>query len=94
MDGKPSKNQNDMTFQMKVLLYKNQAFLQKHRDCAIVDSQNKAERRTKELLQLSAKLRGRGVKSLDEEMECMLDHLEELDSFNTDQDDRSWDPQP
>ena len=80
MDGKLSKNQNDMTFQMKVMPHKNKNFLEQHRINAIAEKRKKAEQRTKELLELSAKLRGLQVKDLDEEMESMLDELELLDT--------------
>jgi hypothetical protein len=57
MDGKLQKRQSDMTFQMKVLLYKNAEFLAKHRRHVQEDTLASAEQRTKELLQLSAQMR-------------------------------------
>ena len=50
MDGKLRSRQSDMTFQMKVLLYKNQEFLDKHRDFVKADKIASAKARTRELL--------------------------------------------
>jgi hypothetical protein len=57
MDGKLQKRQSDMTFQMKVLLYKNAEFLANHRRHVQEDKLASAEQRTKELLKLSAQMR-------------------------------------
>jgi hypothetical protein len=57
MDGKLQKRQSDMTFQMKVLLYKNAEFLANYRRHVQEEKLASAEQKTKELLQLSAQLR-------------------------------------
>jgi hypothetical protein len=46
-----------MTFQMKLLLYKNAEFLANHRRHVQEEKLASAEQKTKELLQLSAQLR-------------------------------------
>lgn len=56
MDGKLRNRQSDMTFQMKVLLYKNQEFLDKHREFVKNDKKILAMNRTRELLQQRATL--------------------------------------
>ena len=53
MDGKLSTRQNDMTFQMKVLLYKNQAFLEEHKKDVLEENRKAAAARTKALLKSS-----------------------------------------
>jgi hypothetical protein len=57
MDGKLQKRQSYMTFQMKVLLYKNAEFLATHKRHVLEDKLVSAEQKTKELLKLSAQLR-------------------------------------
>jgi hypothetical protein len=57
MDGKLQKRQSDMTFQMKVLLYKNAEFLATHRRHVQEARLASADQKTKELLKLSAQLR-------------------------------------
>ena len=78
-----------MTFQMKVLLYKNKAFIEKHQGYVVVDEHKKAEKRTKELLELSARLRGERAKNLDDEMESMLEALESDEAEDDEQDEQS-----
>jgi hypothetical protein len=52
------RRESDMTFQMKVLLYKNAEFLATHsRRHVQEDKLASAEQKTKELLKLSAQLR-------------------------------------
>jgi hypothetical protein len=51
MDGKLNPRQNDMTFQMKVLLYKNQGFLEEHNKEVQEDNRKAAAARTRALLQ-------------------------------------------
>jgi hypothetical protein len=51
MDGKLQKRQSDMTFQMKVLLYKNKDFLAEHRLRMKELASKEAEERTKKLLE-------------------------------------------
>ena len=53
MDGKLNSRQNDMTFQMKVLLYKNQAFLEEHQKEVKDENRKAAAARTKALLKSS-----------------------------------------
>jgi hypothetical protein len=53
MDGKLNSRQNDMTFQMKVLLYKNQAFLEEHKKDVLEENRNAAAARTKAFLKSS-----------------------------------------
>ena len=55
MDGKLKKRQSDLTFEMKVLLYKNTEFLRKHFDKIRHDNMRAAEARTKEILDARAK---------------------------------------
>ena len=65
------KNQNDMTVQMKVLLYKNSKFLEDHYQHVEEDRKAAAEKRTKELLQLSASMRNDEEITPDLEMTMM-----------------------
>jgi hAT family C-terminal dimerisation region len=51
MGGKLNSRQNDMTFQMKVLLYKNQGFLEEHKKEVLEGNRKAAAARTKALLQ-------------------------------------------
>ena len=71
MDGKLRSMQSDITFQMKVILYKNKAFLEQHRRHVRDDQQAAAEERTRELLQYSASLKKES--DIDEEMDMMLE---------------------
>ena len=50
MDGKLKKHQSDMTFQMKVLLCKNQEFLKDHQRKVEMSRRAVAEQRTKDLI--------------------------------------------
>ena len=83
MDEKLKQRQSDMTFQMKVLLYRNRKFLAQYRAHAAVDEVKGAAERTRKLLERSAELRmGRKCDDdedideeddIDEELEAMLD---------------------
>ena len=75
MDGKLKKKQSDLTFQMKVLLYKNRDFLERHKHHAEEDARKEAEARTKALLKVSAALRSDD--DIDEEFDDMLSACEE-----------------
>ena len=55
MDGKLNSRQNDTTFQMKVLLYKNQGFLEEHKKEVLEENKKAAETRTKAFLKSSTK---------------------------------------
>jgi hypothetical protein len=71
MDEKLGTRQTDLTFQMKVLLYKNQTFLEEHRDHVHLDKKREAEQRTKELLAKSLSMRDEDG-SDDEELQAMI----------------------
>ena len=71
MDDKLKKSQTDMTFQMKVLLYRNKQFLVNHRHHVQQDARREAELKTKKLLDLSAKLRNED--EIDDELSAMID---------------------
>ena len=71
MDGKLNSRQNDMTFQMKVLLYKNQSFLEDHKKEVLEENKKAAAARTKALLELStANMKDSDI---DEELEGWID---------------------
>ena len=55
MDGKLRKRQSEMTFQMKVLLYKNQDFLEAHKQRVKEEHRKAAQLRTKEMLAMVTK---------------------------------------
>jgi hypothetical protein len=57
MDDKLRKQQSDFTFQMKVLLCKNNNFLMQHRLDVKEEQLKAAETKTKKLLKISAKIR-------------------------------------
>jgi hypothetical protein len=71
MDGKLNSRQNDMTFQMKVLLYKNQGFLEEHQREVLEENRKAAAARTKALLNSDTALM---VDSdIDDELEGCMD---------------------
>jgi hypothetical protein len=71
MDGKLGNRQNNMTFQMKVLLYKNQAFLEDHKKEVREEDRKAAAARTKALLKTSmAKMK---ESDIDDEFEGLMD---------------------
>jgi len=78
MDGKLNSQQSDLTFQMKVLLYKNQQFLNEHRVNVLEDNRKAAALKTKELLQQS--MSGKDEDD-NEETLGMLDAYEEDDEM-------------
>ena len=83
MDGKLNKQQNDLTFQMKLLLHKNKDFL-KHNAGVMSDRMRAmAEARTKKLLEVSAGLRD--ADEPNEELEHLLStvNLEEEEEEST-----------
>jgi hypothetical protein len=53
MDGKLNSRQSEMTFQMKVMLYKNQQFLEKYRHIVEDADRRHAAQKTKDLLKQS-----------------------------------------
>jgi hAT family C-terminal dimerisation region len=71
MDGKLNSRQNDMTFQMKVLLYKNQGFLEEHKKEVEEKNRKAAAARTRALLQESTALMEDS--NIDDELEGFLD---------------------
>jgi hAT family C-terminal dimerisation region len=71
MDGKLNSRQKDMTFQMKVLLYKNQAFLEEHKKEVLEENKKAAAARTKALLESSTK--NMKDSDIDEELEGWMD---------------------
>jgi hypothetical protein len=63
-----------MTFQMKVLLYKNQGFLEEHKKEVLEENRMAAEARTKALLQEdTAQLEDSDI---DDELEGCMDAFE------------------
>jgi hypothetical protein len=71
MDGKLGNRQNNMTFQMKVLLYKNKAFLEEHKKDVKEENRKAAAVRTKALLKSSmANMKGSDI---DDELEGLMD---------------------
>ena len=82
MDGRLSKRQSGMTFQSKVLLYKNKGFLEKYKDIIKQAYTKDAEKRTRELLRLSSAIREAAV--LDEETQLFMDAFDGFDSDSED----------
>ena len=77
MDGKLSSGQNGMTFQMKVLLYKNQGFLEEHKTHVKEENRKAAAERTKALLESStAKMKDSNI---DDELDGWMDAFENDD---------------
>ena len=74
MDEKLKQKQSDMTFQMKVLLYRNKDFLDIYRDHVEEDRLAAASLRTKRLLELSASLKKED--EIGEDLEQMLDYCD------------------
>jgi hypothetical protein len=74
MDGKLNSRQNDMTFQMKVLLYKNQGFLEENKKEVIEENRKAAAARTKALLESSTALMDDS--DIDDELEGCMDAFE------------------
>ena len=56
MDGKLKKRQSNLTFEMKVLLYKNHDFLKRHLTNYRLDKLREAEERTREVLNSRASI--------------------------------------
>jgi hypothetical protein len=83
MDGKLNSNQSDLTFQMKVLLYKNQSFLKEHRSNVLEDKRKAAALKTKELLQQS--MSGKDDDAIEETL-GVLDVYGDDDDDDDDQD--------
>ena len=77
MDGKLKQKQTDMTFQMKVLIYRNQKLLSQYRQHIEEDNVKAAAARTKELLELSASLKKE--EEIDEELDTMLGYCADKD---------------
>jgi hypothetical protein len=72
MDGKLNTRQNDMTFQMKVLLYKNQGFLEEeHKKDVLEENRKAAAARTKALLKTTVS--DMQDSDIDDELEARLD---------------------
>jgi hAT family C-terminal dimerisation region len=71
MDGKLNSRQNDMIFQMKVLLYKNQGFLEEHKKEVLEENRKAAAARTKALLQTDTALMEDS--DIDDELEGCMD---------------------
>jgi hAT family C-terminal dimerisation region len=71
MDGKLNTRQKDMTFQMKVLLYKNQAFLEEHKKDVLEENRKAAAARTKALLKSS--MDNMKDSDIDDELEGWMD---------------------
>jgi hAT family C-terminal dimerisation region len=74
MDGKLNSRQNDMTFQMKVLLYKNQGFLEENKKEVMEVNRKAAAARTKALLESSTALMQDS--DIDDELEGCMDAFE------------------
>jgi hypothetical protein len=68
MDGKLRKRQSEMTFQMKVLLYKNQGFLESHKQRVKEEHKKAAQQRTKEMIAMVAKDKKDSDSDIDEDM--------------------------
>ena len=79
MDGKLNAMQKDMTFQMKVLLYKNANFLQRYSGKIQESSLEDAEQKTKELLKQHIASKQDADIGTDEESLMDLYHLSELE---------------
>ena len=71
-----------LTFQSKVLLYKNKGFLEKYKDIIKQAYTKDAEKRTRELLRLSSAIRAAAV--LDEETQLFMDAFDGFDSDSED----------
>jgi hAT family C-terminal dimerisation region len=71
MDGKLNTRQNDMTFQMKVLLYKNQGFLEEHKKDVLEENRKAAAARTKALLKTTVS--DMQDSDIDDELEGWMD---------------------
>jgi hAT family C-terminal dimerisation region len=71
MDGKLNARQNEFTFEMKVLLYKNQAFLEEFKQEVLEESKRAAAARTKALL--AASVNGVKDSDIDDELEGWMD---------------------
>jgi len=71
MDGKLNSRQNDMTFQMKVLLYKNKDFLEEYKKDVLEENRKAAAARTKALLKSSTD--NMKESDIDEELEGLMD---------------------
>jgi len=93
MDGNLNRRQNDMTFQMKVLLYKNNDLMKVQEKFATEERMKEAEKRTKDLLKKSmgylkkeaqekaeeAKKAGLGEEDIDEEdISAGVEELEDM----------------
>ena len=76
MDGKLLRRQNDLTFQMKVILYKNTKFLELHKIIVEDERRTEAARRAKKLLEKSTELYE--DQDIDEDMELLMDSYAEL----------------
>jgi hAT family C-terminal dimerisation region len=73
MDGKLNARQNDMTFQMKVLLYKNQDFLEEYEKEVLEENKSAAAERTKSLMKSS--LSAVKDSEINDELEGWMDAL-------------------
>jgi hypothetical protein len=71
MDGKLGNRQNNMTFQMTVLLYKNQALLEDHKKEVREEDRKAAAARTKALLKTS--MANMKESDIDDEFEGLMD---------------------
>ena len=72
MDGKLNTMQKDLTFQMKVLIYKNAAFLERYSGKIDDDILEDAEKKTKELLKMHVSSKK------EDEIESETENLMEL----------------
>jgi hypothetical protein len=79
MDGKLNSMQKDLTFQMKVLMYKNEDFLERYSDTMEPKQLETAARKTKELL-----MKHIGSKK-EEEIEQDTEYLIEMVGINGDE---------
>jgi hAT family C-terminal dimerisation region len=77
MDGKLRKRQTDMSFEMKVLLYKNQGFLEEHKKYVTEENRKAAAERTKALLKSSTA--GMKDSDIDDELDGWMDAFENDD---------------
>jgi len=71
MDGKLVSKQSDMTFQMKVLLYKNKNFMAQHKIVVKEEKKALAELRTRDLLKKT--LKKATDKDIDDDLEGVID---------------------
>jgi hAT family C-terminal dimerisation region len=71
MDGKLNSMQKDITFQMKVLTYKNEGFLERYSGKLGDDTLQDAEKRTKDLLKLH--VGSKKEEEIESETEDMMD---------------------